>query len=276
MTESRRLVYDSLEFRHRGRIPRDLWFLPWAELHHKDALSRIRSAFPPDIVSAPEFFKEPPLRTGEPYAAGRYVDEWGCVFDGIEEGIIGEVKEPLFADWGGFDALRIPRERLSVDREAVGRFCSASERFVLAPTGARPFERAQFLRGTENLYLDFYEHPGEVRSLLDSLHRHYLEEMEIWSRTDVDGLFMMDDWGSQGSLLIDPSLWREVFKPLYADYAAIAHSAGKKIFMHSDGHILSILEDLIEIGVDALNPRCSAWDWIPCQALGGGLPSGAR
>jgi hypothetical protein len=203
------------------------------------------------------------------------VDEWGCVFDGIEEGIIGEVKEPLFADWDGLDALRIPRERLSVDREAVGRFCSASERFVLAPTGARPFERAQFLRGTENLYMDFYEHPGEVRSLLYSLHRHYLEEMEVWSRTDVDGLFMMDDWGSQGSLLIDPSLWREVcLSPCTLLRRPSPFRRQEDFHAFGRSHP-SILEDLIEIGVDALNSQVFCMDWIPCQAFGGGLPSWA-
>jgi hypothetical protein len=47
----------------------------------------------------------------------------------------------------------------------------------------------------------------------------------------------------------------ELFKPLYAEYVDIAHSNGKKIFMHSDGHILAIYPHLVEIGVDALNSQ---------------------
>lgn len=66
---------------------------------------------------------------------------------------------------------------------------------------------------------------------------------------------IMDDWGAQRSLLINPELWREVFKPLYRDYANIAHSHGKKLFMHSDGNILDIYPDLIEIGIDCLNSQ---------------------
>ena len=65
----------------------------------------------------------------------------------------------------------------------------------------------------------------------------------------------MDDWGSQRSLLISPAMWRTYFKPMYRDYVQIAHAAGKKFFMHSDGHILAIYPDLIEIGVDALNSQ---------------------
>ena len=79
--------------------------------------------------------------------------------------------------------------------------------------------------------------------------------MEIWAETDVDGLFFMDDWGAQRSLLISPTMWRELFKPLYRDYIDLAHSKGKKIFMHSDGYIVDILPDLIELGIDAVNSQ---------------------
>ena len=42
---------------------------------------------------------------------------------------------------------------------------------------------------------------------------------------------------------------------MYRDYAEIAHAAGKKLFMHSDGHILAIYPDLVEIGIDAVNSQ---------------------
>ena len=50
-------------------------------------------------------------------------------------------------------------------------------------------------------------------------------------------------------------LIREVFKPLYRDYIQIAHGAGKKIFMHSDGHTLDIYPDMVELGLDAFNTQ---------------------
>jgi uroporphyrinogen decarboxylase len=76
----------------------------------------------------------------------------------------------------------------------------------------------------------------------------------------VEAIFFMDDWGAQNSLLISPDAWRELFKPLYADYCKIAHDAGKYVFMHSDGCIFDIYEDLIEIGVDAINSQLFTMD----------------
>jgi hypothetical protein len=88
------------------------------------------------------------------------------------------------------------------------------------------------------------------------MHDHYCRIMELWgSRTNVDALWFMDDWGSQTNLLIPPDVWRALFRPLYRDYIDIAHSHGKKCFMHSDGNILAILPDLIELGLDAINSQ---------------------
>jgi hypothetical protein len=70
----------------------------------------------------------------------------------------------------------------------------------------------------------------------------------------------MDDWGSNIALLIDPELWRTLFKPLYRQYCEIIHDAGKYVFMHSDGFISEIIEDLVEIGVDALNAQLFCMD----------------
>ena len=82
----------------------------------------------------------------------------------------------------------------------------------------------------------------------------------MWTQCDVDAICFMDDWGSQRNLLISPQMWREVFKPLYADYCRLIHDAGKFVFMHSDGHIAAIYPDLIEIGVDALNSQLFCMD----------------
>ena len=116
MIKSRKLVYDTLEFEHRGRIPRELWTLPWAELHYSKEVQNIIRDFPSDIVTAPELFKVIPERKGLQYGQGEFTDEWGCVFYGIEKGIIGEVKEPLLKDWQDIEKLKIPHERLSLDR----------------------------------------------------------------------------------------------------------------------------------------------------------------
>ncbi|MCJ7680429.1 MAG: methyltransferase, partial [Candidatus Aminicenantes bacterium] len=72
---------------------------------------------------------------------------------------------------------------------------------------------------------------------------------------DVDAIALMDDWGTQTGLLASPETFRRLFLPMYRDYAAVAHSAGKFLFMHSDGWITDIIPDLIQAGVDALNAQ---------------------
>jgi len=141
------------------------------------------------------------------------------------------------------------------DLSEVNKSCAETDKFVKVGTEVRPFERMQFLRGTENLFLDLAYGVREVFILRDMLHNFFLKEMEMWAKTDVDGVSFMDDWGSQNSLLISPKLWREFFKPLYKDYCDILHSHNKFVFFHSDGHIEAIYPDLIEIGIDAINSQ---------------------
>ena len=267
---SRELVIDALEFRSPERIPRQLWVLPWAERTWPAELAAIRKKYPDDIVQSPGFLIEPLKTSGDEYAPGIYVDEWGCRFESRQAGIIGEVKEPRIAAWSDLDGLRLPQERLSVDVRKVDDFCAASGEFVHARTVVRPFELLQFLRGPENLYVDLAERPDGLFRLIEKIHGFFLDELELWASTDVDALFFADDWGSQNSLLISPVLWRELFKPLYRDYAEVAHRHGKYIFMHSDGHIAAIYPDIVEIGVDALNSQlfCMDVEELGCRFAG--------
>jgi len=257
---SRQLVIDALEFRAPARVPRQLWVLPWAERTWPAELAAIREKFPDDIVQSPPFLTKPLKTTGHEYEPGVYVDEWGCRFENMQGGIIGEVKEPLVKTWADLGKVRLPEERLSVDVGKVDDFCAASGAFVHARTVVRPFELVQFLRGPENLYMDLAERPDGLFRLIEKVHRFFLDELELWALTDVDALFFADDWGSQNSLLISPILWRELFKPLYRDYAEVAHRNGKYIFMHSDGHIAAIFPDIVEIGVDAVNCQVFCMD----------------
>jgi hypothetical protein len=257
---SRELVRETLEFSNPGRIPRQLWILPWAEDHYAEELARIRKIYPDDLLNAAPVYRQSLPTSGDEYAPGIYVDEWGCVFENRQKGLIGEVKEPLLTDWKDWERVRIPRQRLSVDVGRVNDFCFSHDEFILSRWLGRPFEQLQFIRRSDNLYLDLAEPPPELFRLLGRMHEFYCQETEIWAETDVDALVFSDDWGGQHSLLIAPELWREIFKPLYKDYIDIAHRHGKYSFMHSDGFITPIIPDLIELGLDALNSQLFCMD----------------
>lgn len=257
---SRELVHSTLEFRNTtGRAPRQLWFLPWAENNYPKELQKIREDFPGDFGGPEIIYRELPKTTGQSTEVGLYVDEWNCTFHNLQRGVIGEVKEPLVPtgddEWVNAKHVHLPEEWLSFDEDQVNRSCAESELFMMGGCCPNPFERLQYIRGTENLYMDLMFPTDGMREFIKRLHDFYCRLLEKWAKTDVDAVNFMDDWGSQKNLLVSPELWVELFKPMYRDFVDIAHTHGKKIFMHSDGNVLKIYPHLIDIGVDAMNSQ---------------------
>ena len=240
-----------------------MWTLPWGEIHYKDELSGIQRQFPDDIIAAPDVNDLSCVKGGL-YTKGEYIDEWGCIFRNLEDGIIGEVSNPIVPDISSWESFTPPyhilpeNEQKAIDE--INRFYTETDKFVTSACFPRPWERYQFLRGTENSLIDYMIAEKEFQGLLNKIHGFYMKEFELWSKTDVDALTFIDDWGTQSSLFIEPGIWREYFKPIYREYCDRAHSAGKFIFMHSDGNIQSIFPDLIEIGVDAINSQLFVMD----------------
>lgn len=258
---SRELVLKTLKFENcHGRVPNQLWCLPWAKERYPDMVQRIEKEYPDDIVTVPvRFTEQNPITKGDLFSSGEYVDEWGCQFTSIQSGIVGEVKAPIVApedeEWADVSRIHVPTEWLSFDVSEVNAFCENTECFTLSAACPRPFEQLQFIRGSERLYIDLFEPSEGFYDFVEKMHAFYCALVKKWCETKVDAIQFMDDWGAQQSLLIHPDQWRKIFKPLYKDYVDLAHKHGKKAFMHSDGHILSIIPDLIEIGVDALNSQ---------------------
>ena len=261
---SRERVHRALDFGCPDRPPRQMWVLPWAEAHHADAVVELLRQWPDDIAGAPDVNVRSPREQGDRFALGTYIDEWGCVFQNVEPGIIGEVKEPLLADVADWRDLRPPYETLPPDvvdaRDRVNRACDTSDQFFLAGCCPRPWERMQFIRSTVEAMMDVMDPDAGTRDLLRVIHEFFLKQMEFWVTTTVDAIMFMDDWGSQRQLLVSPAVWRELFKPLYKDYCDLAKAHGKRVFMHSDGNITAIYPDLIEIGVDAINSQLFCMD----------------
>ncbi len=262
----RERVQRALRFERPDRVPRDLWALPWAWTHYPQRLRELCERFPADMGAAASVYRPSPRVSGDPYMQGMYVDDWGCVFENMHPGVIGEVKAPQLTELSAWrDVVRPPVETLPEDwgkaRDKVNRSVAESPLFIRAGCNPRPWERFQFLRGTVDAMCDVMApDEADLRGLLRRIHEHHLRELEFWTSTDVDAISFMDDWGSQTQLLIPPAHWRELFKPLYRDYCELAHSRGKFAFMHSDGCIAEIYPDLIEVGVDALNSQLFCMD----------------
>lgn len=258
---SRERVIKTLRHEEIDRVPRNLWTLPAIHMFRKDEYDQVMAKYPGDIGGPTYSYGLGKRCKGNPCEVGENIDAWGSVWNVGEPGVIGEVKDYPLRDWSALDSYQLPWELLSeADLSLVNKSCAQSDQFMLANTETRPFERMQFIRGTENLLMDLAYGEKEVYQLRDMLHEFFTREMKMWADTDVDGVSFMDDWGTQKTLLISPSLWREFFKPLYKDYCDILHSKGKFVFFHSDGNIESIYPDLIEVGIDAVNSQLFCMD----------------
>lgn len=255
--KSRELVHRTLNFENSGRVPRQMWVLPWARSRYGSYIDSINKDYPDDIVFAPGGIVRSIRAKGNPFAIGSYTDDWGCVFENIHEGIMGEVRDPIVKDWEkDRSKVHIPRELLDFDVSKVNAFCRASDKFVMSGCLLRPFEQLQFIMGTPELFMELLEPSDSFLLFMREMHAFYCDLAQKWmAGSEVDALFLMDDWGSQRDLLISPDLWCEFFMPMYRDYIEIAHQHDKKAFMHSDGNILRILPHLIEIGLDAINAQ---------------------
>ena len=270
---SRELVKKCLTFDHPERMPRDVWVLPWAENEFPAEIKKLHEKHPSDFGFSPFVYNKSLKVKGDPYNIGHYTDEWGCVFENIHPGIIGEIKDPILKNIDDYNSIEPPYEMIPDNpdeaRKIVNEFCAKSDKFVLSGCCPRPWERYQFLRGTENSMMDIMVEDN-ARKLINLIHQFYLKEVEFWASTDIDAVFIMDDWGAQNQLLIPPPLWRELFKPLYKEYADLTHKNDKFIFMHSDGNITEIYDDLIKIGIDAINSQlfCMNMEEIAEKAKG--------
>jgi len=255
---SREIVINTLEFKNGShRTARDMGLLPWARNNYPEDLEKLLIDFPMDLGGIPIRLKETSkVEKGDMCEPGEATDAWGCTFINAQRGIIGEVKEPLVKDdeWQDVKKVHIPEEWLSFDIDDINSELSKTDKFVCLGF-ARPFEQLQFIRGTENFYIDLMMRPPKMLEFMEKMHDFYCRHLTKLAKTNCDGLFFMDDLGSQNSLLINPEVWRELFKPMYKDYIAIAKKHGKKTFMHSDGYILDIIPDLIDMGLDALNSQ---------------------
>ncbi len=118
------------------------------------------------------------------------------------------------------------------------------------------WERSWYMRSMEDLMADMmFDDPRAVR-LLDRVTEMACETSRRYARAGVDILQFGDDIGMQKTPMIGLDLWRRWLKPRLASVIRCAReeNPGVLVFYHSCGYVLPFLEELIEIGVDILNP----------------------
>ena len=125
---------------------------------------------------------------------------------------------------------------------------------VLAEIPYLLFERAYLLMGMEAFLVATAEQPDTVARLLHRIADYQIALVRRLIAHGAAAIRATDDYGAQNNLLMSPRTWRRLIKPELARIVAAVKEAGGMFFLHSCGHIMEIVPDLIEIGVDVLDP----------------------
>ena len=193
-----------------------------------------------------------------------YVDEWGAEWyidpyttpygDGIYTNLR---KGPLYDPdcITGYSAPDPTRPTLFSNLERLIRE-EQSEYFIIGRLHTTIFETAWALRGMDNLMMDLILEPERAEAVLQIPFQYHLEVARKMAALGVDMIWLGDDMGAQKSMLISPDMWREFFKPKMATIISEAKAIHPDVLIayHTDGYNLPIIPDLIEIGLDVLNP----------------------
>jgi len=247
----------TIDFRTPEFIPVQLW-CPLDDLFEKDEGKKARilelsGRLPNDLLSVNPAYDT--LGTVENVGGvKRWTDHWGTGWVDDGRGAKTE-KHPLEAGYHLVDAYPFPDPRdqrlYTVPEESLAR---RGDRYVLASVWFTLFERLWMLRGFDNMLLDPLVDNASFLRLRDIVLEHALAVIDEWLKRGVDGIFFSDDWGSQRGLLINPEDWRRYWRPAYARLFQRVRDAGVHVWMHLCGDIRAILPDLIDLGLNVLNP----------------------
>lgn len=118
------------------------------------------------------------------------------------------------------------------------------------------FEPAWYLRGMENLLADMLCDEEMAKACLDKMTQVKSKMSEKLALAGLDMIIFGDDVGAQKAMMMNPELWRKWLKPTMKTAIEAAKNVNPDVicYYHSDGVIYDIIPDLIEIGVDVLNP----------------------
>ena len=211
------------------------------------------------------------LRLGKPTLARKkvgedyFINEWGVTYYKPAGGYYYDIKRyPLSGATSPEDIEKYPFPNPNDPslyeglKEQVSYLYHHTDYAIVAETGNSIFEQAWYLRGLENIFNDMFFNKKFLHALFRRITDINLEKTKRFLDIAVPYIqvyFVGDDLASQNGPLISISMYREFIKPYQAElYDYIKKRTTAKIAYHSCGSIRQLIPDLIEIGVDAINP----------------------
>ena len=132
----------------------------------------------------------------------------------------------------------------------AARAACGQEKLLAGFMGTGIFEQCHFLMGFEDTLTNLYEHPDEMRQLIEYITEYRLRYVQLLiDHLQPDVIFSHDDWGTKDALFMHPDMWREFFKEPYRRFYGYIRSRGVIAIHHADSYLVPIVEDMAELGI---------------------------
>jgi len=183
-----------------------------------------------------------------------FVDEWGVTWQVGEHGIPYAVGHPIQSE-EDFDRWEPPDPeadyRLECLAAAVKRF--KGERCIVF-LGHDAFEFSHYLRGMENLLMDYVLNPELAHRIARKVIAYKLRVLERAAQAGADVLCTGDDYAHRLALIMSPVHFREFVLPYLKQCIDLSHRVGLPFLKHTDGDLWKVMDDLVDAGIDCLDP----------------------
>lgn len=230
----------AMKFDYPEYIPVSVSILPAAWMKYREELDEVVSRHP--IIFGEQKKGERDYdAVGGTYVSGEHTDRWGCIWSNVRDGMESIVKYHPVPTRADVRKLKAPE---AIDGNMPHGFM---------------YLRLADLRGFEELMVDFAEEPPELQMLIDIVLDYNMKNLEVRLQNQSGEMIGFgDDLGMQNNLAMGPEKWRKYLKPCFAKVYGRCHEEGLSVSMHTDGHIFEIIPDLIECGVNVVNPQIRA------------------
>lgn len=189
-------------------------------------------------------------------------DVFGCGFADIpyENGVYKECVEFPLQEYQSVEEIEADYTWPSpdwFDYSGLDEKLRGKENYIIEIYGHEPGWKYNHLRGMEQALMDYMLNPEIAHYCHAKMHEYFYEIAKRIFETipgKVQLCYVAEDFGSQTSLLYSPDVIREFFFPQKRELIKLIHQAGAYAFHHDDGAIKPIIPELIDVGIDILNP----------------------
>lgn len=202
-----------------------------------------------------------------------YTDDFGCVWKTSEDGITGTVITHPLADWAQFDHYQFPDPSRCMgigpidwakEEAAIGKAKSEGRDTFVGLRHGHTFLQLCDIRGYENLMFDFADEEPRLYQLIEGVESFNMYIVRKYADMEADVITYAEDLGMQVGPMLSPEHFNRYIKPSYQRLMSVAREKNLVVHMHSDGDIRTLVDDIIEGGVQVLNLQdlVNGIDWI--------------